>query len=231
MIYVQLLAVMAVTIFFSTLGSAILASVLGICVFVAGQLSQNVLVADAPRQEPRHRGAVVGRLRVIPNLAAVDVKAGVVGEQTLAWGQIGRLDGVPPRLRGGRAGAGGARLPPQGVLTVFRRALAVLVVRCLCRFRRRLSGRRGRRKRRPTRACSCPLRSSSSTSRRASARSIADAYYLRMVQYYGEHIESGRLESLPAMVDLVTALSPHFMRALPLRRLCPGRRRQAGPQL
>ena len=43
MVYVQLLAIMAVTIFFSTLGSAILASVLGICVFVAGQLSHNVL--------------------------------------------------------------------------------------------------------------------------------------------------------------------------------------------
>lgn len=42
--------------------------------------------------------------------------------------------------------------------------------------------------------------------------SIADVYYLRMVQYYGEHLQSGRLESLPAMVDLVTALSPHFMR-------------------
>jgi hypothetical protein len=26
---------------------------------------------------------------IIPNLSAVDVKAGVVGEQTLAWGQIG----------------------------------------------------------------------------------------------------------------------------------------------
>ena len=43
MIYVQLLAVIAITIFFSTMGSAILASVLGICVFIAGQLSQNVL--------------------------------------------------------------------------------------------------------------------------------------------------------------------------------------------
>ena len=42
--------------------------------------------------------------------------------------------------------------------------------------------------------------------------SIADAYYLSMVQYYGEHLASGRLESLPAMVDLVTVLSPHFMR-------------------
>jgi hypothetical protein len=42
--------------------------------------------------------------------------------------------------------------------------------------------------------------------------SIADVYYLRMVQYYGEHIQSGRLESLPAMLDLVTALSPHFLR-------------------
>ena len=42
--------------------------------------------------------------------------------------------------------------------------------------------------------------------------SIADAYYLNMVQYFGEHLQSGRLESMPAMVDLVTALSPHFLR-------------------
>jgi len=42
---------------------------------------------------------------------------------------------------------------------------------------------------------------------------IADAYYLQMVQYYGEHLKSGALESMPAMVDLVTNLSPHFKRA------------------
>ena len=44
--------------------------------------------------------------------------------------------------------------------------------------------------------------------------SIADAYYLQMIQYYGEHVKSdGRLDSLPQMVDLVTSLSPHFTRA------------------
>jgi tetratricopeptide (TPR) repeat protein len=44
--------------------------------------------------------------------------------------------------------------------------------------------------------------------------SIADAYYLWMVQYYGEHIQSdGRLDSFPAMTELVTSLSPHFTRA------------------
>lgn len=44
--------------------------------------------------------------------------------------------------------------------------------------------------------------------------SIADAYYLMMVQYYGEHVVGdGRLDSLPAMTRLVTALSPHFTRA------------------
>jgi len=42
--------------------------------------------------------------------------------------------------------------------------------------------------------------------------SIADVYYLNMIQYYGEQLKSGRLESMPAMVDLVTALSPHFIR-------------------
>lgn len=44
--------------------------------------------------------------------------------------------------------------------------------------------------------------------------SIADVYYLNMVQYYGEHVNGdGRLDSLPQMVDLVTRLSPHFTRA------------------
>jgi tetratricopeptide (TPR) repeat protein len=44
--------------------------------------------------------------------------------------------------------------------------------------------------------------------------SIADAYYLEMVQYYGEHVNTDkRLDSLPAMIDLVTRLSPRFTRA------------------
>jgi len=44
--------------------------------------------------------------------------------------------------------------------------------------------------------------------------SIADVYYLSMVQYYGEHVNGdGKLDSLPAMVRLVTQLSPHFTRA------------------
>lgn len=44
--------------------------------------------------------------------------------------------------------------------------------------------------------------------------SIADAYYLLMVQYFGEHVKTDkRLDSLPAMVNLVTALSPRFAHA------------------
>jgi Cu-processing system permease protein len=89
MIYVQLLAIMAVTIFFSTLGSAILASVLGICVFVAGQLSQNVLALTRLGKNPLTEALSWLVYVIVPNLSAVDVKAGVVGEQTLAWGQIG----------------------------------------------------------------------------------------------------------------------------------------------
>ena len=89
MVYVQLLAIIAVTIFFSTLGSAILASVLGICVFVAGQLSQNVLALTRLGKNPLTEALSWVIYVIIPNLSAVDVKAGVVGEQTLAWGQIG----------------------------------------------------------------------------------------------------------------------------------------------
>jgi ABC-type transport system involved in multi-copper enzyme maturation permease subunit len=89
MIYVQLLAIIAVTIFFSTLGSAILASVLGICVFVAGQLSHNVLALTRLGKNPLTEALSWIVYVIIPNLSAVDVKAGAVGEQTLAWGQIG----------------------------------------------------------------------------------------------------------------------------------------------
>ncbi len=89
MIYVQLLAVMAVTIFFSTLGSAILASVLGICVFVAGQLSQNVLSLTRLGKNPVTEAFSWVVYVLIPNFSAVDVKAGAVGEQTLAWSHVG----------------------------------------------------------------------------------------------------------------------------------------------
>jgi ABC-type transport system involved in multi-copper enzyme maturation permease subunit len=88
LIYVQLLAIMAVTIFFSTMGSAILASVLGICVYVAGQLSHNVLSLT----KLGHSGLTTAVSWVvyvlIPNFSAIDVKAGAVGEQTTAWGQV-----------------------------------------------------------------------------------------------------------------------------------------------
>lgn len=88
MIYVQLVTVIAVTIFISTMGSAILASVLGICVYVAGQLSHNVLSLSR-----LSHGGVAKALSwviyvVIPNFAAVDVKAAAVGEQSLPWGQV-----------------------------------------------------------------------------------------------------------------------------------------------
>ena len=89
MIYVQLLAVVAVTIFFSTMGSAILAAVLGICVFVAGQLSHNVLALTRLGKNPLTEALSWVVYVIVPNFSAVDVKAGAVGEQTLAWGQIG----------------------------------------------------------------------------------------------------------------------------------------------
>jgi hypothetical protein len=43
---------------------------------------------------------------------------------------------------------------------------------------------------------------------------LADAYWLTTIQYYGEHVNSDyRLDSLPAMVRLVADLSPHFKEA------------------
>jgi hypothetical protein len=43
---------------------------------------------------------------------------------------------------------------------------------------------------------------------------IADAYWLYAIQYYGEHVKTDqRLDSLPAMIELITRLAPHFKQA------------------
>lgn len=89
LIYVQLLVVVAVTVFFSTLGSAILASMLGICVFVAGQLSTNVLSLTHLGENAVTQALSRVVFVLIPNFTAVDVKPAVVGEQTVDWGSIG----------------------------------------------------------------------------------------------------------------------------------------------
>ena len=213
MIYVQLLAIMAVTIFFSTLGSAILASVLGICVFVAGQLSHNVLALTRLGHNVVTEALSWVVYVVIPNLSAVDVKAGVVGESTLAWSEILRLDGLPARLRRGRPGARDPGVPPQGVLTCCGGSSSS----SSCWPAR--AGVVAYQVTRPARAPASPkvfvpspkFFQDFSPSFRTS---IADVYYLMMVQYYGEHVNGdGKLDSLPAMAELVTSLSPHFTRA------------------
>ena len=66
--------------------SAILASVLGICVFVAGQLSHNVLSLTRIGHKRRQEALSWVIYVVIPNLTAVDVKAAVVGEGPSAGG-------------------------------------------------------------------------------------------------------------------------------------------------
>jgi ABC-type transport system involved in multi-copper enzyme maturation permease subunit len=88
LIYVQLLVVVAVTIFFSTLGSAILASVLGICVFVAGQLSTNVLSLTRLGENVVTEAVSWVVFVIIPNFTAVDVKPAVVGEQIVDWADV-----------------------------------------------------------------------------------------------------------------------------------------------
>lgn len=42
---------------------------------------------------------------------------------------------------------------------------------------------------------------------------VADTYWLYLIQYYGEHIRGDyRFDSLPELLDLVTTLSPHWER-------------------
>ena len=93
LIYLQVLVVMAVTIFFSTFASAILASVLGLCVFAAGQLSHNVLSLTRLGHGVALRGLSWVVFAIVPNLSAVDLKAAAVGEAAPRWSQVASWGG------------------------------------------------------------------------------------------------------------------------------------------
>jgi len=92
-IYLQVLVVMAVTIFFSTFASPILASVLGLCVFVAGQLSHNVLSLTHFGKSAVLEGLSWIVYLLVPNFSAVSLSAVVVGEETPQWSEIGSWGG------------------------------------------------------------------------------------------------------------------------------------------
>jgi Cu-processing system permease protein len=90
LVFLQLLVVMAMTMLFSTMTSAILASVWGICVYAAGQLSHNVLSLSRLGHSGVAHVLSTVVFFVVPNLSAVDLRAAVVGEgghgaALLAW--------------------------------------------------------------------------------------------------------------------------------------------------
>jgi ABC-type transport system involved in multi-copper enzyme maturation permease subunit len=88
LIYLQLLVVVAVTMLLSTMTSAILASVLGITVFIAGQLGREALSLTNLGHSPLLKAASWAVYVVIPNLNAVDVKPAVVGESAPEWSLV-----------------------------------------------------------------------------------------------------------------------------------------------
>ena len=141
-----------------------------------------------------------------------------MGEQTLAWGQIGLWVAYLLAYVVVVLALATADLSPQGVLTVLRRVLAIVVV-LLCAagvvaYQVHPAGKAPANPRVFVPSPKFFLDFSPSF-----RTSIADAYYLCMVQYYGEHVAGdGRLDSLPAMAELVTRSQPALHAGLPLRR-------------
>lgn len=88
LVYLQLVVVMAATVFFSTMTSAVLATVLGICTYVAGELSGNVLSLTEMGDNPVLKAVAWVVFILIPNLGAIDLKAAVVGETSVPGGSL-----------------------------------------------------------------------------------------------------------------------------------------------
>ena len=88
LIFLQLLVVMAMTMLFSTMTSAILASVWGICVYAAGQLSHNVLSLSRTGHSAVAHALSTVVFYLVPNLSAVDLRAAVAGEGSTSWPRL-----------------------------------------------------------------------------------------------------------------------------------------------
>jgi Cu-processing system permease protein len=88
LIFLQLLVVMAMTMLFSTMTSAILASVWGICVYAAGQLSHNVLSLSRTGHTAVGHALSTVVFYLVPNLSAVDLRAAVAGEGSASWPRL-----------------------------------------------------------------------------------------------------------------------------------------------
>ena len=93
LIYLQLLVVMALTILFSTMTSAVLASVWGICLYAAGELSHNVLSLSQAGHSGVTHVASAFVFFLVPNLSAVDIRAPIVGEGSVALGSLAAWSG------------------------------------------------------------------------------------------------------------------------------------------
>ena len=88
LIYVQLLVVMALTMLFSTMTSAVLASVWGICVYAAGELSRNVLSLSHVGTLRRHARRLGRRLRPGAQPERDRHPRPLVGEGAISWSSL-----------------------------------------------------------------------------------------------------------------------------------------------
>ena len=94
LVYVQLVVVMAVTILFSTVTSAVLATVLGICTYFIGELSRNVLsLTNIAQDNPVLKAVAWAVFVLVPNLSAVDVRGKIVTGAAVDWAAVGAWTG------------------------------------------------------------------------------------------------------------------------------------------
>jgi ABC-type transport system involved in multi-copper enzyme maturation permease subunit len=94
LVYLQLVVVMAATVFFSTVTSTVLATVLGICTYFMGVLSHNVLnLTDVAQNDPVLKGVAWALFVLIPNLSAIDVRGDIVNSAAVDWAAVGAWSG------------------------------------------------------------------------------------------------------------------------------------------
>ena len=203
LIDLELLVVMAMTMLFSTMTSAILASVWGICATRPASSAKRAVAVPSRTYGDRscHVAAV---FYLVLNLSAVDIRAAVVGEGGVAGPASGRGASICSPTSSSRWSS------PPGSSRARSSDLASLAP-----HRRRGAGGRvpRRRDRRPVEPAGRGQSEPGGFVRRPAlqellARRAGDAGRRApadTTQYYGEHLRSDhRLESPPAMVRLVT---------------------------
>jgi hypothetical protein len=88
MIFIKISIINALALFFSSLASPILGAAFTFCLYLAGNLSRDILALADRLKEPFLRLMIKAIYYILPNLGNLDIKNQVIFDRQIIWAQV-----------------------------------------------------------------------------------------------------------------------------------------------